>query len=238
MTHRILVVEDNRDLANVLKMNLEDLSFTVDLAYDGVAGLTKAESQKYDLIVLDLMLPGLDGMEICRRVRNQSVYTPILMLTSKSTELDRVLGLESGADDYVTKPFSIKELMARVKAIFRRVEEIQLGSRQQQEIIRAGKLVIDSQSRTVSCNGQPINLTAREFDLLSHFATHPGRVFSRSQLLHTVWGYGHDGYEHTVNSHMNRLRAKIEEDPSNPEYILTVWGVGYKFSEKIPGPEE
>jgi len=237
MAHRILIVEDNRDLANVLKMNLEDLSIEVDLAYDGVAGLTKAESEKYDLIILDLMLPGLDGMEVCRRVRSKSVYTPILMLTSKSSELDRILGLEMGADDYVTKPFSVRELMARVKAIFRRIEKIQFDNKQQHKIIHVGELVIDTLKRTVTRKGEPIDLTAKEFDLLSHFANHPGRVYSRIQLLDTVWGYGHDGYEHTVNSHMNRLRAKIEEDPSTPEYILTVWGVGYKFSEKMTNPE-
>ena len=233
MPHRILVVEDNRDLAKVLKMNLEDLFMDVDLAYDGVAGLAKAQSGHYDLIILDLMLPGLDGMEICRRIRGSSTYTPILMLTSKSSEIDRILGLEMGADDYVTKPFSIKELMARVKAIFRRVGEIQTGSLPRQEIIRAGKLLIDTPRRTVSSGGKPVDLTAREFELLSHFACNPGRVYSRAQLLNDVWGYGHDGYEHTVNSHINRLRAKIEEDPSSPQYILTVWGVGYKFSEKM-----
>ncbi len=237
MTNRILVIEDNKDLAKVLKMHLIDLSLEVDLAYDGVAGLTKAESGTYDLIILDLMLPGLDGMEICRHVRSKNVYTPILMLTSKSTELDRILGLEMGADDYVTKPFSIKELMARVKAIFRRIEGMQSNTKQEQDTIHAGGLVIDSSRRTVHCQGEVIDLTAKEFDLLLHFAAHPGRVYSRSQLLDIVWGYGHDGYEHTVNSHMNRLRAKIEEDPSNPTYILTVWGVGYKFSENIDNPE-
>ena len=208
-----------------------------DLAHDGVAGLTKAESDKYDLIILDLMLPGIDGMDICRRVRNKNMYTPILMLTAKSSELDRIIGLEIGADDYVTKPFSMKELMARVKAIFRRIEEIQFGNKKQQEIIHAGQLVIDTLKRTVLCKGKPIDLTAKEFELLAHFAKNPGRVYSRTQLLDTVWGYGHDGYEHTVNSHMNRLRAKIEEDPSTPEYILTVWGVGYKFSEKMIHPK-
>lgn len=237
MTHRILVVEDNKDLAKVLKMHLEDLSLEVELAYDGVAGLTKAETGTYDLIILDLMLPGVDGMKICRRVRRKSVYTPILMLTSKSSEMDRILGLEMGADDYVTKPFSIQELMARVKAIFRRVEGLQSNVHQGQDIIHAGGLIIDSARRTVQCAGKAIELTAKEFDLLLHFASHPGRVYSRSQLLDTVWGYGHDGYEHTVNSHMNRLRAKIEEDPSNPKYILTVWGVGYKFSDTLPHPE-
>ncbi len=237
MTHRILVVEDNKDLAKVLKMHLEDLSLEVELAYDGVAGLTKAETGTYDLIILDLMLPGVDGMKICRRVRRKKVYTPILMLTSKSSEMDRILGLEMGADDYVTKPFSIQELMARVKAIFRRVEGLQSNVHQGQDIIHAGGLIIDSARRTVHCAGKAIELTAKEFDLLLHFASHPGRVYSRSQLLDTVWGYGHDGYEHTVNSHMNRLRAKIEEDPSNPKYILTVWGVGYKFSDTLPHPE-
>lgn len=236
MTRRILVIEDNKDLAKILKKNLENLSLTVDLAYDGVAGFTKAESDTFDLIILDLMLPGIDGMEICRRIRSKSVYTPILMLTAKSSELDRILGLEIGADDYVTKPFSIQELMARVKAIFRRIDEIQTGSTQQQEIIRAGHLVIDTLKRTVLCKGKPIDLTAKEFELLSHFARNPGRVYSRTQLLDSVWGYGHDGYEHTVNSHMNRLRAKIEDHPSAPEYILTVWGVGYKFSEKMINP--
>ncbi|HKJ64398.1 MAG TPA: response regulator transcription factor, partial [Desulfopila sp.] len=146
-------------------------------------------------------------------------------------------GLELGADDYVTKPFSIKELMARVKAIFRRIDEIQSGNKQSQEIIHAGQLTIDTLKRTVLCKGMPIDLTAKEFELLWHFASNPGRVYSRTQLLDAVWGYGHDGYEHTVNSHMNRLRAKIEEDPSTPEYILTVWGVGYKFSEEKIHPK-
>lgn len=233
VAYRILVVEDNRDLAKVLKMHLEDLSLEVDLAYDGVAGREKVERRTYDLIILDLILPGLDGLALCRHVRGKSEYTPILMLTSKSSELDRVLGLEMGADDYVTKPFSVMELMARVKAIFRHVEGMQSKTKQGQEIILAGDLAIDPSRRTVNCLEKSIDLTAKEFDLLLHFARHPGRVYSRSQLLDIVWGYGHEGYEHTVNSHINRLRAKIEPNPSQPKYILTVWGVGYKFSEKI-----
>lgn len=237
MARRILVIEDNKDLAKVLKKNLENTSFAVELAYDGLTGLTKAGSDSYDLIILDLMLPGIDGMEICRRVRSKRVYTPILMLTAKSSELDRILGLEMGADDYVTKPFSIQELMARVKAIFRRIDEIRSGNNQQERTVQAGQLVIDTLTRTVSCGGNNVDLTAKEFELLLHFANNPGRVYSRAQLLDSVWGYGHDGYEHTVNSHMNRLRAKIERDPSSPEYILTVWGVGYKFSEKMIKPE-
>ena len=232
MSRKILVVEDNKDLARLLELHLCDLTYDVDLVFDGDAGWAQITSNPYDLIILDLMLPGIDGLEICRRIRAQPTYTPILMLTSKSTELDRVLGLEIGADDYVTKPFSIRELMARVKAIFRRIDELQSDRRQDtQSLIRAADLVIDPQRRTVSLSGRTIDLTAKEFDLLLHFARHAGMVFTRSQLLDEVWGYGHDGYEHTVNSHINRLRAKIEAKPARPGYILTVWGVGYKFAE-------
>jgi DNA-binding response OmpR family regulator len=232
MSRKILVVEDNKDLARLLELHLRDLTYDVDLAFDGDAGWTQITSQPYDLIILDLMLPGIDGLEICRRIRSRPTYTPILILTSKSTELDRVLGLEIGADDYVTKPFSIRELMARVKAIFRRIDELQ-SDRQldKQPLIRAADLVIDPQRRTVNLSDRTIDLTAKEFDLLLHFARHAGRVFTRSQLLDEVWGYRHDGYEHTVNSHINRLRAKIEANPAQPGYILTVWGVGYKFAE-------
>jgi DNA-binding response OmpR family regulator len=232
MSRKILVVEDNKDLARLLELHLRDLTYDVDLAFDGDAGWTQIASQPYDLIILDLMLPGIDGLEICRRIRSRPAYTPILMLTSKSTELDRVLGLEIGADDYVTKPFSIRELMARVKAIFRRIDELQSDRRQdKQSLIRAADLNIDPQRRTVNLSDRTIDLTAKEFDLLLHFAQHAGRVFTRSQLLDEVWGYSHDGYEHTVNSHINRLRAKIEANPAQPCYILTVWGVGYKFAE-------
>ncbi len=230
---RILVVDDDQDIARLVQLHLSDLGFTVDLAFDGQEGLDKASETQPDLIVLDLMLPNVDGLEVCRRLRERGHYVPLLMLTAKSTELDRVLGLEMGADDYLTKPFSIGELVARVKAIIRRVEAIQSASQsdEQQERLRLGGLEIDSGKRTVTLEGAPVALTAREFDLLAHFARHPGRVYSRAQLLDSVWGYGHDGYEHTVNSHINRLRAKIEEDPAQPRFILTVWGVGYKFAE-------
>ena len=232
MSRKILVVEDNKDLARLLELHLGDLHFDVDLAFDGDAGWAQIKSTSYDLIILDLMLPGIDGLEICRRLRAQPSYTPILMLTSKSTELDRVLGLEIGADDYVTKPFSIRELMARVKAIFRRIDELQSDLRPDNPVsIRAADLVIVPHRREVSLAGKIIDLTAKEFDLLLHFARNAGRVFTRSQLLGEVWGYGHDGYEHTVNSHINRLRGKIEANPAQPDYILTVWGVGYKFAE-------
>ena len=232
MTKKILVVEDNEDLAGLLNLHLRDLSFEVDLAFDGDAGWAQISKNNYDLIILDLMLPGIDGLEICRRIRNLPVYTAILMLTSKSAEFDRVLGLEMGADDYVTKPFSIRELMARVKSIFRRIDKLQAdGQADETAAIRVGELLIEPDRRKVHLRDKTITLTAKEFDLLLHFARHAGRVFTRAQLLDTVWGYGHDGYEHTVNSHINRLRAKIEKNPAQPEYVLTVWGVGYKFAE-------
>ena len=232
MTKNILIIEDNKDLAQLLELHLRDLHFNVDITLDGVSGIARAETNSYDLIILDLMLPGLDGLEICKRLRSKSSYVPILMLTSKSSELDRVLGLEIGADDYVTKPFSIMELMARVKAIFRRIESMQSNKHEDvSKIIHTGDMVINAEKRSVVLKGKAIDVTSKEFDLLLYFAQHPGRVFTRSQLLDKVWGYGHDGYEHTVNSHINRLRSKIEDDPAAPRYILTVWGVGYKFAD-------
>jgi DNA-binding response OmpR family regulator len=232
MGKRILIIEDNRDLAQLLELHLRDLSFEVDTAFDGVSGIARAEAHPYDLIILDLMLPGLDGLEICKRLRSKSTFVPILILTSKSSEMDRVLGLELGADDYVTKPFSIMELMARVKAIIRRVDGMKENEvKDMSDTIRAGKMVIDVEKRLVTLNGGTVDVTTKEFDLLLHFARNPGRVYTRSQLLDKVWGYGHEGYEHTVNSHINRLRSKVEENPTRPRYILTVWGVGYKFAE-------
>ena len=238
MRKKILVIEDNRDLAQLLAMHLHDLAFEVDHAYEGHSGLAKAEQSVYDLVILDLMLPGCDGLEICRRLRSSMPYLPILMLTAKSSEYDRVLGLETSADDYVTKPFSVMELMARVKALLRRVEKLSSPAQNHpSDIVRRGALVIHPQKRQVVKQGSPVDLTAKEFDLLLYFARHPGRVFTRSQLLNAVWGYSHSGYEHTVNSHMNRLRAKIEDNPAHPRYILTVWGVGYKFSDALDTPE-
>jgi len=232
MSKKILIIEDNRDLARLLESHLRDLAFEVDLSFDGIAGLAKAESDNYDLVILDLMLPGLDGVEICQRLRRRSSYVPILMLTAKSSEMDRVVGLEVGADDYVTKPFSIRELLARVKAIFRRVDELTDGAKADlPAVICSGDLVIDPVKRSTHIAGRSVDLTAKEFDLLLHFVRNPGKVYTRSQLLDLVWGYGHEGYEHTVNSHINRLRAKIEKDPAHPAYVLTVWGVGYKFAD-------
>jgi DNA-binding response OmpR family regulator len=228
----VLVVEDDLDISQLIKLHLQDMPCRVTLAGDGVVGLAEAEAGHYDLVILDLKLPGLDGLEVCRRIRSHAIYTPILMLTSKSSELDRVLGLEMGADDYLTKPFSVLELTARVKAILRRMKAAAKSDADTSRMIRAGELVIDLDRHSATLQGTELGLTAREFDLLVHFARHPGRVYTRDQLLDQVWGYQHSGYEHTVNSHINRLRAKIERDPQNPQYIQTVWGVGYKFGEQ------
>ncbi|WP_405242282.1 response regulator transcription factor [Lentisalinibacter salinarum] len=230
MQKRILVIEDERDIAQLIRLHLADLGFSVTIAGDGNGGLRKASAGSWDLIILDLRLPGIDGLEICRRLRQDSGSVPVLMLTAKSTELDRVVGLEIGADDYVTKPFSVVELMARVKAILRRAELSRRSAAEQKGAIRAGCVTVDPATRIATVRGESIELTAKEFDLLHHFAANPGRVFRRLELLDSVWGYGHDGYEHTVNSHINRLRAKIEIDPAHPELIVTVWGVGYKMS--------
>jgi DNA-binding response OmpR family regulator len=234
MTRQVLVIEDDEDIARLVKLQLVELSCNVRIAADGVVGLAEAELKAYDLIILDLMLPGVDGLEICRRVRARGRYTPILMLTAKSSELDRVLGLEMGADDYLTKPFSVMELSARVKAIFRRVENLS-QEKKPAPVIDAGDLVIDSERRSVMLRGDPVELTAKEFDLLLYFAETPGRVHTRAHLLDKVWGYSHSGYEHTVNSHINRLRAKIERNPNQPDHIQTVWGVGYKFRDLPKG---
>jgi DNA-binding response OmpR family regulator len=225
-------VEDEQDIADLLALHLEDMDCEVSVAADGHEAMRLAFARDWDLVILDLRLPGPDGLSICRALRRESRYVPILMLTSKSSELDRVLGLELGADDYVTKPFSVSELMARVKAIFRRVESLQKRFPGGDEALTIGPLTIDAAGRQVAVKGESTSLTAREFDLLLHFAKHPGRVFSRAQLLDSVWGYGHEGYEHTVNSHINRLRSKIEPDPAHPEFIVTVWGVGYKLDSK------
>ena len=234
-TRRALIVEDNREIAALVKLHLHDIQCDADIALDGRRGLALASGRSYDLVVLDLMLPEVDGLTVCREIRALPGYVPILMLTAKSTELDRVLGLEIGADDYLTKPFSVRELQARVKALFRRVEALssRADAADPDETIERGPLRIETGKRRVSVGGHEVTLTAREFDLLAHFARHPGQVFNRARLLDQVWGYNHEGYEHTVNSHINRLRGKIEPDPSNPEYIITVWGVGYKFSDRL-----
>ena len=234
-TRRALIVEDNREIAALVRLHLRDVQCEADIAADGKRGLELASNRRYDLVVLDLMLPEMDGLAVCREIRTLPGYVPILMLTAKSTELDRVLGLEMGADDYLVKPFSVRELQARVRALFRRVEALSspAGATGSDETIERGALRIETGKRRVTIGGGEVVLTAREFELLLHFARHPGQVFNRARLLDQVWGYNHEGYEHTVNSHINRLRAKIEHDPSAPQYILTVWGVGYKFSDRL-----
>ncbi len=233
MAHRLLIVEDNADIARLIRFHVQDLGCEADIAADGIQALEMFRRGGYQLVILDLMLPGLDGMEVCRQLRQRSAQVPILMLTSRSAEQDRVAGLETGADDYITKPFSFPELMARIKAQFRRLEALDAGSAAPPAPIRRGDIVIEAGSRKVTVDGQAVDLTAREFDLLLHFASHPGQVFSRTQLLEQVWGYHYEGYEHTVNSHINRLRAKIERNPAQPRHILTVWGVGYRFNDAV-----
>ncbi len=231
----ILVAEDQTDIRDLLVMNLRSAGYEVTAVADGAAALSAQTAQPRDLLVLDLMMPALDGLEVCKALRARGSATPILMLTAKSTELDRVLGLELGADDYLTKPFSLAELLARVKALLRRAELLRAAQAQPvgaANTIRHGELEIQPAKRQVRYRGQAIEFTALEFDLLLHFATHPGHVFSRAQLLDAVWGYSHDGYEHTVTTHINRLRNKLETDPMRPELILTVRGAGYKLREQ------
>jgi len=232
MGRKVLIVEDEPDIARLVQGHLREHGFEADIAATATTAWRLFKEGGYPLVVLDLMLPDGDGLDLCRRMRGAAEYVAILMLTAKSTELDRVLGLEVGADDYLTKPFSLPELRARIKALFRRMEALrEKPSLVEEEIIERDALRIDVTRHEVRIDGKPVELTAREFDLLLFFARHPGRVFSRIQLLDQVWGYNHDGYEHTVNSHINRLRGKIEENPAEPRYVLTVWGVGYKFAE-------
>jgi two-component system OmpR family response regulator len=236
MTRNVLVIEDQADIAGLIRLHLQDLSCSVDIASDGVNGLALGRSRPYDLIILDLMLPELDGLEVCRELRASRIETPVMMLTAKAAEFDRVLGLELGADDYLTKPFSVRELIARVKAIFRRIEKLASGHPEGalDRPIQAGDLHIDPVRREARIAGDPVPLTSKEFDLLLHFARNPGRVYTRVQLLDAVWGRGFEGYEHNVNCHINRLRAKIETNQARPAWILTVRGVGYKFADTRP----
>lgn len=232
---KILIVEDQEEISDLLKLHLSDLGAEVTIAEDGHVGMRLACAKTWDLLVLDIQLPGPSGLEICRNIRRNGEYVPILLLTSRSSELDRVLGLDIGADDYITKPFSVMELIARIKAVFRRMDAIDNSASPAPDMIRIGSLSINEKLREVKLQDKIIDLTAKEFDLLRHFSAQPDRVFRRSELLDSVWGYGHDGYEHTVNSHINRLRSKMEDDPNNPNIIVTVWGVGYKLdSAKVP----
>ncbi len=232
---KVLVIEDDRDIVELLDIHLRDLDCDLEKAYDGHRGRELALRGRYDLIVLDVMLPGMDGIEICRQLRAEDIRTPIMMLTAKSEEIDRVLGLEMGADDYLTKPFSLREFIARVKAIFRRVDRlagpVHAGGRK--PVLRFGDLTIDLDKHRVAIGGQRIDLSPKEFELLTLLASQPGKSYDRSRILNLVWGYDFEGYAHTVNSHINRLRGKIEPDIHQPTYILTTWGVGYRFNEDL-----
>jgi len=232
-SRNILVVEDERDIAELIALHLSDLPANVTLASDGPRGLELALRQPWDAIVLDIRLPGLNGLDLCRELRVRLSHVPILMLTARSGELDRVLGLELGADDYLTKPFRVLELQARVKALLRRSAMTAAlaadASAQKPSAIEHGRLRVDRLQRRAWLAGAEIVLAPREFDLLWHFVQHPGRVFTRTELLADVWGHGHDGYDHTVNSHINRLRSKLGDERAEAAFIHTVWGVGYRF---------
>ncbi|MEX0287875.1 MAG: response regulator transcription factor [Flavobacteriaceae bacterium] len=228
---KILIIEDDPEIVKLLEIHLTDLIYTTSKATDGETGLKMAMEEDYDLIILDLTLPIMDGVEVCRKLREKK-STPVIMLTAKSEEIDRVLGLEIGADDYITKPFSIRELLARIKAVMRRTGAPSPKDQSGKALDFDG-LQIDVDKRKILVNGNRIELSPKEFELLVLMASNPGRNYSRSELLNMIWGYNFEGYEHTVNSHINRLRAKIESDMTNPTYILTTWGVGYKFNEDI-----
>lgn len=231
----VLVVEDDPNIVDLLEIHLKDLHFSLEKSQSGDEGLRKALGGQYDLMILDVMLPEVDGLEITRQVRGAGITTPILMLTARSEEIDKVLGLEFGADDYLTKPFSIREFIARVKALLRRVERLGAApvSSQAPTRLQYGDLMIDLDKKRVSVKGRRIDLSRKEFELLSLLASHPGKSYDRSKILNLIWGYDFQGYEHTVNSHINRLRSKIEPNMAEPTYILTTWGIGYRFNEDV-----
>lgn len=227
---RVLIVEDDVHIADLLRLHLADEGYAVMHAADGTAGMRLLEQEgPWDALVLDVMLPGVDGLQICRHARAMARYVPIIIISARGSETQRIVGLELGADDYLPKPFSMPELVARVRALLRRAEAMAQSARLDAGAIELGRLHLDPLARVAVHDGVELDLTPREFDLLLFFARHPGQVFARTELLDQVWGYSHDGYEHTVNTHINRLRNKIEADPANPRHILTVWGRGYKL---------
>ncbi|MBL7943463.1 MAG: response regulator transcription factor [Flavobacteriales bacterium] len=228
----VLIIEDEGPLVELLQLHLQDLGFNVTSFENGKMGLAWARNHPFDLLILDINLPGIDGLEICRQLRDTGIRSPILMLTARTDERDKIVGLETGADDYVTKPFSIKEFLARVKAIFRRAEMDKEAQRNNVPTIRYKQLEIDRAKRKVCLDGNRVELTPKEFDLLVLLASNPGVTYNRRELLERAWGYDFEGYEHTVNSHINRLRSKVEKDPDHPEYVLTTWGVGYRFNDQ------
>lgn len=230
---KVLVVEDDPNISQLIQIHLQDLDYQIQVCNHGRKGFELANSNPFDLIILDIMLPEMDGISICQRLRALDNFTPILMITAKSEEIDKVIGLESGADDYITKPFKIREFIARVKAIMRRQDHFRLVASKESEQIKFDSLEIDEKKRKVILDDKRMDLTPKEFDLLVLMARNPGRSYSRGELLELIWGYDFSGYEHTVNAHINRLRSKIEQDPNNPHFILTTWGVGYRFNDEL-----
>lgn len=230
MAKKVLVVDDEKLIVKGIRFSLEQDDMEVDTAYDGEEAVAKARENQYDIILLDLMLPKLDGLQVCQQIREFS-DVPVVMLTAKGEDLDKILGLEYGADDYITKPFNILEVKARIKAIMRRTSQKQIPEKQER-VVEAGDLILDADGRRVTIAGREVNLTAKEFDLLELLVFNPNKVFSRENLLHIVWGYEspNPGDVRTVDVHIRRLREKIEDNPSEPRYVHTKWGVGYYFS--------
>ncbi len=229
----VLIIEDDVNIQELVNIHLKDIHCTTVKAMNGKDGLKYAIEKPFDLIILDIMLPDMDGIEVCKKIRAEQITTPVMMLTARSEEIDKIVGLETGADDYLTKPFSVRELIARVKAIFRRTELDLTAHTISEEKLICGALSIEPHKRKVMLRNDKVELTAKEFDLLYLFMSNPGKSYSRERLLNLVWGQEFNGYEHTVNSHINRLRSKIETEVSNPKYILTNWGVGYRFTDEI-----
>ena len=229
MSTKILIVDDEKVFVKGLKYSLEQDQYIIDTAYDGYEAIEKANKKQYDLIILDLMLPGIDGLEVCQKIRQDS-QVPIIMLTAKGEDINKILGLEYGADDYLTKPFNILELKARIKAILRRAN--MRSTKITDQVIQIDDFTINTLGRKLTVRSNEVNLTAKEFDLLLLLASNPGKVFTREELLETIWGYEYFGDLRTVDVHIRRLREKIEQDPSQAEYILTKWGVGYYFRSR------
>jgi DNA-binding response OmpR family regulator len=230
---RLLVIEDDEKILEAITEYFARAGYDVETAEDGLSGVQAALNERPDAIVLDLMLPKMDGLAVCRELREKAPYIPILMLTAKDDVVDKVLGLEMGADDYITKPFSLRELEARIKSVMRRVRAAARAEGASEDApITRGRLRIDPAKREVTVGDRQVELTPKEFELLRLFASNPGRVFPRKYLLEKIWDYSYEGYDRTIDSHINRLRAKIEENPENPQMVLTVWGIGYKFSDE------
>jgi DNA-binding response OmpR family regulator len=232
MNEQLLIVEDDDAIADALSLHLHEAGYRLAREADGLRAMQAIDRQRWDLVLLDLMLPGADGWDVCRHLRQRHPGVPVIMLSARSAEAHRVLGLELGADDYLAKPFSMLELVARVRALLRRIEQMRNSPLPSLEL-SFGPFRLDTARRALFRHGQPLALTLREFDLLHFLARHAGQAFSRGELLSRVWGPGFDGYEHTVNSHINRLRAKVEDDPRDPKRIVTVWGVGYRFEAGV-----